>query len=268
MGKDTENLNVSLELGRRWLERHEVPAGPGVRCFRVSVAGEPFELRLDHRPDPAPHAGGLPEDPRAASNQEVLLAVARAFLGSLVEYPRPEPDLERGWEAYRHHLLETHGFVFCPPWREMSSEHREAVACLVREAGGEVAGGSVASGSVASGQWPVVSEQPPALAKRYRCWCSAWTEIFADGTIHQGCSHEPGAKLTFGVPDDEPEDAGEEDPAGLLAKVQDLLEQDRLTGGDFKERLMANLEAAEAVALSGPSTLNSQLSTSDEGGAR
>jgi hypothetical protein len=134
MENETENLSVSLELGRRWLERHEVPAGPGVRAFRVTVAGEPFELRLDHRPEASPHAGALPEVPRAASHAEVLLAVARAFLGSLVEYPRPEPDLEQGWEAYRQQLLETHGFVFCPPWQELSGEHREAVACLVRTA--------------------------------------------------------------------------------------------------------------------------------------
>lgn len=136
---------VSFDLQPGWLRRHEVePVGwrepftagflppPGARSFGLSIGGEAFVMTVQHLPAEASHTRPA-EASRPPTDAEVLIAISRAFLGSLPVYPLPEPDLGKGWEAYRRELAES-GAWSAVAWDQLNPVTREAFALGVRAA--------------------------------------------------------------------------------------------------------------------------------------
>lgn len=142
---------VNFDLQPDWLRRHEttvtwaVEAGakfpgfdPGRRSFKVAVGGEDFLLSVRHVPKTSAEAFSAPaEDPRPPTDGELLFLIARAFLGSLPQHPPAEPDVEKGWDAYRRQMQEVlPASNRLGEWDEVPSELREAFACGIRAASG------------------------------------------------------------------------------------------------------------------------------------
>lgn len=128
---------VNFDLQPGWLRRHEDKSWQWpCRVFVVTVAGERFRLSVDRLAVPAAEAFTyVPEMPTAPpTDAEILLLIARAFLGSLPVHPQAEPDLEVGWKAFRQQALETTSSRYCPEWRDLNSGWREAFAAGVRAA--------------------------------------------------------------------------------------------------------------------------------------
>ena len=136
---------VNFDLQPGWLRRHEIPAGPDAlrnpkgevvakvsyssRVFKVSVGGDDFVLAVHHAPKPAAATfSTIGEEARTPTDAEVLFFLARAFLGSLPQYPPAEPDVEKGYTAFRAQALETNPARLCPAWKELNSDWREAYA--------------------------------------------------------------------------------------------------------------------------------------------
>lgn len=142
---------VNFDLQPEWLRRHEMPRDPEIlrneageemarltswsRNFKVSVGGDDFVLAVHHAPKPAAVMySEIGEEVRTPTDAEVLFLLARAFLGSLPQYPPVEPDVERGYMEFRAQALETNPGRLCPPWEELNPEWREAFAAGVRRA--------------------------------------------------------------------------------------------------------------------------------------
>ena len=140
---------VAFDLQPGWLRRHEVDgphvawhpdAGPSysTRSFALSIGGEAFVLSIEHRQDPERNFVLPQEEPRMPTDQEILTAIVRAFLGSMPVYPAAEPDLEKGWDAYRREVKETLAMDLLAmdllPWELMRPQLRECFAAGVRAA--------------------------------------------------------------------------------------------------------------------------------------
>lgn len=142
---------VNFDLQPEWLRRHEMPV-PDVRPeprrlsasisvgsrrrFKVAVAGENFVLSVQHLPVGAAEAfTAAEEEPRTPSDAEVLLLIARAFLGSLPVHPPAEPDVEKAWEACQRQARETLPAGYGgKAWADLLPEEREAFSVGVRAA--------------------------------------------------------------------------------------------------------------------------------------
>lgn len=142
---------VNFDLQPEWLRRHELPPPPEIirdelgrevarliahsRSLKVAVGGDDFVLTIRHEPKPAAETfSTIAEEVRTPSDAEVLLLIARAFLGSLPVHPPAEPDVEKGWTEFREQVLETNPSRFCPPWEQLNAEWREAFASGIRAA--------------------------------------------------------------------------------------------------------------------------------------
>lgn len=112
-----------------------------------------FSMRVE--PLPGSHTTP-PEAARRPEDGEVLEAIERVFLGSLGAAPK-QPDLEKGWDAYRAELLETHG-CRVPSWAELPEQVRECFAVGVAAARGEEL-------EVPSDQWAVSREEKMARVR-------------------------------------------------------------------------------------------------------
>lgn len=139
---------VNFDLQPEWLRRHEIavvlipdlidrllPAPNDSRDFQVSVGGDDFVLSVRHAPKPAAEMfATIGETLRKPTDAEVLFLLARAFLGSLPQYPPVEPDVERGYMEFRAQALETNPGRLCPAWKDLNADWREAFATGIRAA--------------------------------------------------------------------------------------------------------------------------------------
>lgn len=145
---------VNFDLQPGWLRRHEDMSWQWpCRVFVVTVAGERFRLSVDRLAVPAEEAFTyVPEMPTApATDAEILLLIARAFLGSLPVHPQAELDLEKGWEEMRREILNTEAGGKVTAWSALLPEIREAFAAGVRKAmEGNCSGKPLQSGKLAT----------------------------------------------------------------------------------------------------------------------